>query len=216
MKRFLLIFGLFLLFETSARAVTVVECKVANCKSCDAYKSGACYICNDGYLPYATDMIPSEDGKGYYMEKLCAKSNIEHCQMVEDAGGTNCRVCEKGYGRSDLYGKGCLPCSDENATECSGSLYTGSTACKSGYTLGKHYAMVNGGTCYKIVEHCTDYSGVQNSPKKQCVECESGYSLQDGDCVADDAGNSETAIGTVISCPDDMKLSADGCCCVPD
>ena len=215
MKRFLLIFGLFLLFAASARAVTVVECKVANCKACDSYKSRACHICNDGYLPYATDMIPSEDGRGYYMEKLCAKSNIEHCESVENAGGTTCKVCETGYAPVWPDNKECVPCEDKNATKCHDDPSL-STECKYGYTLGKNKQTSAGYTCYKIVEHCTDYSGERNSPKKQCVECDSGYSLQDGDCVADDAGNSGTVIGTVISCPDDMRLSADGCCCVPD
>ena len=52
-----------------------------------------------------------------------------------------------------------------------------------------------------------------------CSECDENYVLQDGECVwaggdstSDDSGKK----GTVISCPEDMKLSADGCCCVPD
>ncbi len=86
----------------------------------------------------------------------------------------------------------CDPC-PSGCSSCSSSSTC--TACEDGYTL-------QNGKCVEKVACPANCAECSNSGT--CTKCDSGYKLKNGACEA----------GSVISCPDDMRLSADGCCCV--
>ena len=76
------------------------------------------------------------------------------------------------------------------------------------YGTGRYSGWNASISCDQVIPNCDQCNGTL-----VCSKCDSGYVLQDGKCV--DAADSSGKTGTVISCPDDMELSADGCCCLP-
>ena len=76
------------------------------------------------------------------------------------------------------------------------------------YGTGRYSGWNASISCGNVIPNCDQCNGTL-----VCSKCDSGYVLQDGKCV--DAADSSGKTGTVISCPDDMELSADGCCCLP-
>lgn len=138
----------------------------------------------------------------------------EHCMNTtgKDISLPTALSCENGY-YNQGYNTG------EDFTNCNGKMTAsratrqrcescpagcskcwgknGCTACYSGYTL-QYNEKTKNGKC--IPANCAEWdnSGI-------CTKCNSGYVLKNGICN----------ISPVISCPDDMQLSADGCCCIP-
>ncbi len=202
MKRFLLIFGLFLLFATQAKALSCgsgqflyVKDEAAGCDGSDACKAQeTCHWCGSGCLTchgFRMWNTSTQWGKTW---RVYATSD-------------SCDSCEAGYELKKKYSTdlvsgtkyeyyGCdrktITC-PSNCSSCSSSSTC--TACKSGYTL-------KNGQC---VKPCPANCAQCNS-SGSCTKCNGGYKLKNGVCEA----------GSVISCPDDMKLSADGCCCMPN
>ncbi|GEM_PF-1356768 len=216
MKRFLLISGLFLLFGTNARAFTCYDgfelkeypdgtkyCEYnggyTNYPVCntvgedvDMYWDMAtqkCVACNDTYSTCDVKIYREDGTTEPYGKKTCTEEF-----------GVGCNKCNKwkclgcwgnAWGGYTLIGGKCVMDCPAHCSSCSSSSTC--TQCDSGYTL-------KNGQCVKpCPANCSECnsSGV-------CTQCNSGYKLKDGACE----------VGSVISCPDDMKLSADGCCCI--
>lgn len=81
------------------------------------------------------------------------------------------------------------------------------------YGTGRYSGWNASISCGDVIPNCDQCNGTL-----VCSKCDSGYVLQDGKCVdaADSSASDDDSgkTGTVISCPDDMELSADGCCCL--
>lgn len=155
---------------------------------------------------------------GFYLREgtetgvYCARKGSEICQE-ERACGTHemynpptgqCQECSSieyscslgSYNENRIIGwsssscssviKGCSYC---NGKEC--------TSCKSDYTLSN-------GQCIEKITCPANCSACSSS--SVCTACGNGYTLSGGQCIE--------KIQSVESCPQDMKLSSDGCCCL--
>ena len=208
MKRFLLIFSLFLLFAAEAKALS--------CSSGQYYS--AAYSCGDnsGFSAERCVSCPSGCSSCSVVRywTTCQYWDKEKGEIHSYANSTlgSCDSCNSGYElkkatTSSYDGSSYTSISyyscerkttasvtcPANCSACSSSSVC--TACKSGYTL-------KNGKCVKpCPANCSecDSSGF-------CTQCNGGDKLKNGACEA----------GSVISCPDDMRLSADGCCCIPN
>ena len=129
-----------------------------------------------------------EDGTTLTRTKKGCGEEFYGCRTCNRKG---CTECSSGYTLT-TYGKCVLDC-PTNCSSCSSSSTC--TACDYGYTL-------QNGQCVKKVACPANCAQCDSSGS--CTKCNSGYKLKNGACEA----------GSVISCPDDMKLSADGCCCI--
>ncbi len=245
MKRFLLISGLFLLFAANASALTCYDgftletdpngveyCRWGKTYSpvCtnkdDVYhyysvKEGKCKDCPDDY---------TECWVGSYYENGAETISGRRCNLLGGWGCVACnrRVCTKCSVGVELRDGRCYEPCPENCSFCSSSSTC--TMCNSGYTL-------ENGQCVEEVACPADC--VKCDSSGFCTQCDSGYTLENGQCVKKAAcpancaqcnssgvctkcnggyklKNGACEAGSVISCPDDMKLSADGCCCMPN
>ena len=207
MKKTLLIFGLFLLFATEAKALSCPSGQYfvanASCGEIPDELGDRCVSCPDG----CTSCSPIR-----FWTTCQAWDATNHQTIYSYTYDTTatCNACESGYElksysmsgydgttSTPFTGYDCKrkasssPSCPANCSSCSSSSTC--TACKSGYTL-------KNGQCVKpCPANCSkcDSSG-------SCTQCNGGYKLKNGACEA----------GSVISCPDDMRLSADGCCCI--
>ena len=213
MKKYLLMFGLFLLFASNAQAFTCYNgfelSKDAHGTEYCEYKSEfndypSCHTADpdvDMYWDMATQKCVrchpfyySCEVRGYYEDGTTLAYGIKDCGekflYCQSCNRKKCTICLLGFTLQDNKCVREVVC-PSNCLSCSSSSTC--TACKSGYTL-------KNGQCVKpCPANCAtcDSSGV-------CTKCNGGYKLKNGACEA----------GSVISCPDDMTLSADGCCCV--
>ncbi len=193
MKRFLLISGFVLLFAAQVQALSCGPGTYLAVSTCGSGME-QCNLCPSG----------CSSCSGISGTSSCQYWDQEQGKVITTTATStygSCNSCDSGY-ELKKYTSGGVPlylCEREtitcpsNCSSCSSSSTC--TACKSGYTL-------KNGQCVKpCPANCAqcDSSGV-------CTKCNSGYKLKDGACEA----------GSVISCPDDMKLSADGCCCMPN
>ena len=180
MKRFLLIFSLFLLFAAEAKALS--------CSSGQYYS--AAYSCGDN--------------SGFSAERcVSCPSGCSSCSGVRY--WTTCQYWDKEKGEIRSYTNSTLGSCD---------------SCNSGYELKKATTSSYDGSSYTSISYyrcerettasVTCPANCSACSSSVCTACKSGYTLKNGKCVTVDSGKT----GTVISCPDDMKLSADGCCCV--
>lgn len=213
MKKYLLMFGLFLLFASNVQAFTCYNgfelSKDVHGREYCKYKSRfndypSCHTVDpdvDMYWDMATQKCVrchpwdySCEVRGYYEDGTTLDYAIKHCSEefvgCQSCDRRKCITCMEGY--TLQYGR-CNPNCPANCSKCWTPLTC--EACNDGYTLenGKCVKKV---TCPANCATC-DSSGV-------CTKCNGGYKLKNGACEA----------GSVISCPDDMKLSADGCCCI--
>lgn len=112
-----------------------------------------------------------------------------------------CTQCESGYTLKNGS------CTKDDTLQCTtkptGCAVMSSscicTQCESGYTL-------SGGICTKSCTKPTGCATVDSSCA--CTACNAGYKLENGACTL-------IPPETVTSCPDGMKKSSDGCCCIP-
>ena len=182
MKKTLLIFGLFLLFATEAKALSCpsgqflyIKDEAQGCDGSDACKKEeTCHKCGNGCL--TCHGIRLWDTGTQWGKTWLIYSTIDSCDS-----------CEIGY---------------ELKKSTTGS-YDGST-----YTSIPYYNCERKSvTCPANCSSCSSSS--------TCTACKSGYTLKNGACVVKNSGSGNSGkTGTVISCPDDMRLSADGCCCI--
>ena len=188
MKKYLLMFGLFLLFASNAQALSCGPGTYLNVSTCGSGFE-QCNLC-----PYGCSTC-----SGVSSTDSCQYWDQEQGKVIKTTAtftlGT-CNSCDGGF-ELTRHANGFYSCERKsitcpsNCSSCSSSSTC--TACKSGYTL-------KNGQCVKpCPANCAtcDSSGV-------CTKCNGGYKLKNGACEA----------GSVISCPDDMRLSADGCCCI--
>lgn len=112
-----------------------------------------------------------------------------------------CTQCEDGY---TLKNGACtkddtLQCTTKPTGCATMSSSCICTQCESGYTL-------KGGICTKSCTKPTGCATVDSSCA--CTACNAGYKLESGACTL-------IPPETVTSCPEGMKKSSDGCCCIP-
>ncbi len=189
MKRFLWISGLFLLFTTQAKALS--------CGSGQYY--AAAYSCGEKSDYSAERCVSCPTGcsscSGVRYWGTCQYRDKEKDETVRSYANStlgSCNSCEAGY----------------ELKKATTSSYDGSTSTSISYYKCERKTTASI-TCPSNCSACSSSS--------TCTACKSGYTLQNGKCVAVDSGSGDSGkTGTVISCPDDMKLSADGCCCMPN
>ncbi len=203
MKKFLLAFYLCLLFTTDA---TALSCSgLAKYVAYDSEYGESCESCPTGCLSCNGNTL-------YWTRRTNSRWDTEKYMWVDDpkyvqSSTPSCDSCLNNYklkrGTTSSFDgtasssvsfyrceRETITC-PSNCSSCPSSSIC--TACKSGYTL-------KNGSC---VKPCPANCAECNS-SGTCTKCNSGYKLKDGTCK----------VGSVISCPDDMKLSADGCCCI--
>lgn len=245
MKKYLLTFGLFLLFASNAQAFTCYNgfelkkkedgteyCKrtseasdYPNCHTADPdvdmywdMATQKCVRCHPFY--YSCEVIAYyEDGTTFTSGKDCHPKFL-YCQSCNRK---KCTLCLLGFTLQDNKCVREVAC-PSNCSSCSSSSTC--TVCNSGYTL-KNGACEKKPVCPENAD-CSDGN----------VTCYSGYELKNGACVkpacsanctacssstactACDSGYSliggKCVAGTVAKCPPDSSISPDGCCCVPN
>ncbi len=215
MKRFLLIFGLFLLFATQAQAQSCGSGKyfyvsdgASGCDGSDACKAyERCYPCPSGCLTchgFRAWDTSTQWGKTWWIYSSHA----------------SCDTCEPGYelkkyyhstlyehdntGRTEYYScdRKTITC-PSNCSSCSSSSTC--TVCNSGYTL-QNGRCVKKAACPANCAQCDSSSG-------SCTKCNGGYKLKNGVCEAETTEDTNTIAG---NCPPGTTKSADGCCCMPN
>lgn len=187
MKKTLLIFGLFLLFATEAKALSCPSGQyfvaAAPCGELPDKLGDRCVSCPDG----CTSCSPIR----YWT--TCQAWDAANYQTIYSHSyetTSTCDACESGY----------------ELKSYSMSGYDGTTSTPfTGYDCKRKAS--SSVTCPANCSSCSSSS--------TCTACKSGYTLKNGACVVKNSGSGNSGkTGTVISCPDDMRLSADGCCCI--
>lgn len=143
---------------------------------------------------------------------VCEVDNCKKCRVNRSR---YCEICNDGY----------LPYAGESVPLADGGAYAAERCAKSDIKRCV-YAANSQGDCWS----CEDGYAPSLPDRRECVPCKdknaevckdggsttvfckTGYTLKEGVCKDD---NSQK-LGSVISCPDDMRLSADGCCCLTE
>lgn len=213
MKKFLPIFGLFLLFATQANAPSCgsgqyFEAGAACGENADFGLGDRCVSCPTGCqscspIRYWTTC--------QYWDK--AKQEVIHSYTYDTTA--SCDACEAGYElkkysmssydgntSQSFTGYKCERKTTASATcpaNCSAcSSSSTCTSCKSGYVLQNGRCVVKP-ACPANCAECDD-SGA-------CLKCDGGYVLKNGACAVKPKTQ-------VAFCPPDKTLSADLCCCI--
>lgn len=217
MKKYLLMFGLFLLFASNAQAFTCYNgfelekdahgkeyCKrtseasdYPNCHTADPDEdmywdmaAQKCVRCHPFSWEYSCEVIAYyEDGTTFTSGKECHPKFL-YCQSCNRK---KCTSCLLGFTLQDNKCVREVAC-PSNCSSCSSSSTC--TVCNSGYTL-------KNGQCVKpCPANCSecDSSGA-------CTKCADGYELKNGACAV-------KAKKQIAFCPPDKTLSDDLCCCI--
>lgn len=172
------------------------------------------------FLLFATEANALSCGSGeflYVQDEAAGCDGSDACKAEEA-----CHKCSNG----------CLTChgfrlwNTSTQWEKTWWVYGTSDSCDSceiGYELKKSTTANYDGSSYTSIPYYSCERKSVSCPancsscssSSTCTACKSGYTLKNGACVAKNSGSGDSGkTGTVISCPDDMRLSADGCCCI--
>lgn len=216
MKKYLLMFGLFLLFASNAQAFTCYNGfelgKDADGRKFCSYKSRfndypSCHTVDpdvDMYWDMATQKCVkciswdySCEVRLYYEDGKTLTQTIKHCSEefvgCMSCDRRKCITCMEGY--TLQYGR-CYPNCPTNCSKCWTPLTC--EACNDGYTL-------ENGKCVKKVACPANCSECDSSGA--CTKCADGYELKNGACAV-------KAKKQIAFCPPDKTLSDDLCCCI--
>lgn len=111
--------------------------------------------------------------------------------------------------------EGCEHCYESSFLSNNGittSYYIQCDLCSTGYELqtdyiaaGTYHGRLSWTSCEPVKTVCPANCSACSS-SSVCTACGNGYTLSGGQCIE--------KIQSVESCPQDMKLSSDGCCCL--
>lgn len=160
-----------------------------------------CSPCPEGYA--TCDLMAYGVGQTLFTKDTASFGNITYCSTVTGndlcracswgSGGATCTACMAGYTLAHYGTPGtCSPCRYEGCLNCDNDINSCSE-CAQGYSLG------GDGICYSLCEeNCSLCSA------GRCSQCKNGYKLLNGKCVSN----------SVVSCPEGLVKSVDGCCCL--
>ncbi|KAL7717098.1 Furin repeat-containing protein [Entamoeba marina] len=183
------------------------------CLSCDTNyftntDNDACVTCLDSIPNCETctsDSVCTQCSDLFYLEDATCKSCINHCNICDGDTG-ECSSCDAGYVLNENADE-CLPCPD-NCDTCDNSDTGLCQTCSNGFFITESYTCSSCSvscesdiiidttitdvvcndaqyTCQVNNEHCVRLS----SDGSECIECESGYSLDDLRCYAYSVGS---------------------------
>ena len=205
MKKYLLMFGLFLLFATEAKALSCpsgqflyIKDEAQGCDGSDACKKAeACHKCGSGCLTCHGIRLWTTSTQ--WEKTWLVYSTTDSCDSCE-IGYELKKSTTSSYDGSTYTSIPYYSCERKsvtcpaNCSSCSSSSTC--TVCNSGYTL-------KNGQCVKpCPANCSecDSSGA-------CAKCADGYELKNGACAV-------KAKKQIAFCPPDKTLSDDLCCCI--
>ena len=239
MKLVLCLFSVFMMFPAMARADTCSIGQYWNsvdkrCDSCQQDFMGVfkeqCVECKEAFLMSDGHSLTADINKSIGKSRpLCTRVKEDTYVVGSDGNIIGCWnfLCEENkctthmtydgskyvssYNSRTICTLGCEDGTYENVrgvcVACSANCQKCAVengvykclVCRDSYTLtADKTSCVKQPACPSNCSECNS-SGV-------CTKCNNGYKLKNGTCEA----------GSVIFCPDDMKLSADGCCCMPN
>ena len=212
MKKFLPIFGLFLLLAAEAKALTWelkglscdqgkflfvntcgMECCGLGTEECQGCPTG-CISCHG--IEHAAACSYFDGNQQKYIRNEEGTATAVSCDVCLDGYKLTAHTQTDGFGRNPFTVYTCEIDCPENCSWCTSPSTC--TSCKSGYVLQNGQCVVKP-ACPANCAECDD-SGV-------CLKCEDGYVLKNGACAVKPKTQ-------VAFCPPDKTLSADLCCCI--
>ena len=177
--------------------IDATNCNAANCAYCaTGIANNTCTVCMPGFQLTSQSTCSNT---------IC---NIQGCSNCGSTG--QCSACIVGY-NFNMQSKTCTPigygCSDSNCAVCDGPQSCGQ--CKPGYTVDSY--SLSGGITVKIchplacpfnVLNCakcaSQYTSLFNFQSVLCAQCNTGYNLLNGFCVAPISTTAFTCSSSVV------------------
>ena len=165
------------------------------CSSGFNYVNGKCVTYNCNNLPHCMDCtadgVCTKCDPGYSLSSSgCVSCLSDGCLDCSDSYN----VCKQCYSNWELYNGKCLSNCPSGCLSCSDSAPRTCYVCLSGYVMDEN------GKCSSCPTHCEKCTST-----KQCTQCQTGYTLKDGYCLANWVNG---------SCPSGLSKSEAGNCCL--